>query len=188
MDVVYLQPLKELLQLSTYFKEELVVLVQNESQESIVKKSGLIPCFVVSESTKDLNKIKSLKAVIGGSIKTNEFCARIKADFLLQPSNTKQFFDVGLAKKLSDNNTTVVFMLSDFIDKNSFEKHQFWKNYLEVAKHCRKKKTKLLVASGSKDPLLLRAPKVREAMAILLGLSKKEVAEGMKSIEKNKKY
>ncbi|MCX6803656.1 MAG: hypothetical protein NTY48_03740 [Candidatus Diapherotrites archaeon] len=100
MDVVYAQPLKELLQVSTYFKEDLVVLVSSEAQEKKVREAKLIPCFIVSESTpqKDLQLLsKKKKAVLGGDIKSNEFAVRIKADYLLSPCATKQLFDLGLA-------------------------------------------------------------------------------------------
>jgi RNase P/RNase MRP subunit p30 len=95
---------------------------------------------------------------------------KIKAEYLLQPSNTKQFFDLGLAKKLSDNGTTVVLMFEELLKANSFERHQYWKNYIELVRYCKLKKTKFIVASGTKDPLLLRPRKTREALAVLLGL------------------
>ena len=84
---------------------------------------------------------------------------KIKADFLISPSNTKQFFDLALAKKLAENNTTVVFMFEEFMKLNSFERHLYWKNYLEVVNYCKLKKTKFVVASGSKDALHIR-PKI----------------------------
>ena len=171
MDIVYLQPLKELLQVGTYFKEEIVILVSNEIQEKKAKQSGLIPCYLVSESTKEIQKLSGkCKAVLGGSIAANEFAVKIKADYLLQPCNTKQFFDVGLAQKLADAGTTTVMMLADLIVANSFERHQYWKNYIEVARYCMKKKAKFIVASGCSDPLHLRPGKVREALAMTLGL------------------
>jgi len=185
MDIVFAQPLKELLQVSTYFKEKLVVLVNNETQELMAKKASLIPCYLVSEDSKDINKLSSKKkAVVGGSIKANEFAVRIKADFLLQPANTKQFFDLGLAQKLADNGTRVVLMFEELLASNSFERHQVWKNFIEVARYCKLKKTKFIVASGCKDPLHLRPTKVREALAVTLGLSsdlaKKYLEEEMK--------
>lgn len=173
MDVVYAQPLKELLQVSTYFKEDLVVLVSSEAQEKKVREAKLIPCFIVSESTpqKDLQLLsKKKKAVLGGDIKSNEFAVRIKADYLLSPCATKQFFDLGLAKKLADNKTTVVLCFEDLLGANSFERHQYWKNYLEVVRYCKLKGTKFIVASGAKDPLHLRPAKVREALMVLLGM------------------
>lgn len=170
MDIVYPQPLKELLQVGTYFKEQLIVLVLNEIQEKKVKQAGQIPCYLVNEKT-DINKLKNKKiAVLGGSVKNNEFAVKIKANFLLQPSGEKQFFDLGLAKKLNENNTTVVLMFEELLDKNSFERHLFWKNYLEVVKYCNKKNTKFVVASGCKDPLNLKHPKVRLALSETLGL------------------
>ncbi len=178
MDIVYGQPLKELLQLSSYFKEQPLVLVSNELQEKKVKQKELNPCYLVDEKT-DLNKIKNKKkAVLGGSVKNNEFAALIKADYLLQPSNEKQFFDLGLAKKLADSNTCVVLMFEELLEKNSFERHKYWKNYLEVVRYCKKKGTKFIVASGSKDALNLKHPKVRQSLMELLGLEK----------EKAKKY
>jgi len=173
MDIVYAQPLKELLQMSSYFKEQIIVLVQNEVHEKKVKQAGLIPCYLIDE--KNSNQIKSSKkktAVLGGSVKANEFAVKIKADYLLQPSNTKQFFDLGLAKKLNENKTTVVLMFEEMADKNSFERHLFWKNYIEVVNYCSKKGTAFFVASGCKDPLHLRSKKVREALAIILGIKK----------------
>jgi len=175
MDIVYVQPLKELLQVGTYFKENLIVLVNNEIAEKKVKQAGQIPCYLVNEST-DLNKIKNKKkAVLGGSVKSNEFAVKIKADFLLQPSGEKQFFDLGLAKKLADNKTIVVLMFEELLDKNSFERHLFWKNYIEVVNYCKKKKTSFFVASGCKDPLNLKHPKIRSALAQTLGLSENEI-------------
>ncbi len=171
MDIVYAQPLKELLQVGTYFKEKLIVLVSNDVQEKKVKQAGQIPCYLIDEKT-DINKLKNKKiAVIGGSVKANELAVRVKANFLLQPSNEKQFFDLGLAKKLSENNTIVVLMFEEILDKNSFERHLFWKNYLEVVRYCNKKKTKFVVASGCRDPLNLKHPKIRIALAQTLGLS-----------------
>lgn len=173
MDIVYAQPLKELLQVSTYFNEPLIVLVSNDSQEKVAKDAKLIPCFVVSPSTPqgDLAKLsKKKKAVIGTDLKANEFAVRINADYLLNPSDTKQNFDLGLAKKLSDNKTTVVFMFGELLKANSFERHQYWKNYLEIVRYCKLKKTKFIVASGCKEPLHLRPRKVRESIAVLLGL------------------
>jgi RNase P/RNase MRP subunit p30 len=170
MDLVYSQQLKELLQISSYFKEQLIVLVNTELSEKQVKQKEQIPCYLVDIKT-DLNKIKNKsKAVLGGSVKNNEFAVKIKANYLLQPSNEKQFFDLGLAKKLADNNTTVVLMFEELLNKNSFEKHQYWKNYIEVVRYCKKKGTKFVVASGNKDPLNLKHPKVRQNLAILLGL------------------
>ncbi len=177
MDIVYTQPLKELLQITTYFKEQVIVLVENEKDEKVAKQNGFFPCYIVSENTKDLQKLLSKKkAVLGGSIKSNEFATKIKADFLLQPANTKQFFDLGLAQKLVDNNTTVVLMFEELMKKNSFERHQYWKNFLEVVKYCKLKKVKFIVASGTKDPLHIRPRKVRVALAEILGLNK-ELAE-----------
>ncbi len=170
MDIVYPQPLKELLQVSTYFKEQLIVLVLNDIQEKKVKQAEQIPCYLVNEKT-DINKLKNKKiAVLGGSITANEFAVKIKANFLLQPVSEKQFFDLGLAKKLSENNITVVLMFEELLEKNSFERHLFWKNYLEVVKYCNKKNTKFIVASGCKDPLNLKHPKIRLALASTLGL------------------
>ncbi|MEI7425191.1 MAG: hypothetical protein WCK10_03680, partial [Candidatus Staskawiczbacteria bacterium] len=146
MDVVYVQPLKELLQVSTYFKEPLVVLVTNEKDEKVAKTNELIPCYLVLESTpeSDLQKLSSKKrAVLGGSVKSNELAVRLKADYLLQPSNTKQFFDLGLAQKLADNGTVVVLMFEELLKANSFERHQMWKNYVELVRYCKLKKTKL---------------------------------------------
>jgi len=174
MDVVYAQPLKELLAVSAYFKEDLIVLVSTSAQEKVAKDAKLTPCFVVSTSTpsSDLQKLsKKKKAVVGSDLKENEFAVKIRADFLLQPSNTKQNFDLGLAKKLSDNNTVVVLMFEELMKTNSFERHQYWKNYIEVVRYCKMKGTKFVVASGAKDPLHLRPRKVREALAVLLGLS-----------------
>jgi len=169
-DIVYAQPLKELLQVGTYFKEKLILLVNGEINYQKAKQSEMIPCLVLSEKD-DLNSIKGKRtAVIGGSIKANEFAVRIKADFLIQPSGTKQFFDLGLAQKLSDNGTTVVLMFEELMDANSFERHAIWKNYIEVVSHCKKKNTRFIVASGCKDPLHLRPRKVREALAVTLGL------------------
>ena len=180
MDVVYVQPLKELLQVSTYFKEPLVVLVTNEKDEKVEKTNELIPCYLVLESTpeSDLQKLSSKKrAVLGGSVKSNELAVRLKADYLLQPSNTKQFFDLGLAQKLADNGTVVVLMFEELLKANSFERHQMWKNYVELVRYCKLKKTKFIVASGTKNPLLLRPPKVREALAVLLGLPEDKARE-----------
>lgn len=177
MDIVYTQPLKELLQITSYFKEKVVVLVENEKDEKVAKQNGFFPCYLISDSNKDIQKISSkMKAVIGGSIKSNEFAVRIKADFLLQPSNTKQFFDLGLAQKLADNGTIVVLMFEELMSKNSFERHQYWKNFVELVRYCKMKKTKFIVASGAKDPLHIRPTKVREALMKTLGLEK-ELAE-----------
>ncbi len=177
MDIVYTQPLKELLQITSYFKEKVVVLVENEKDEKVARTNGFFPCYLVSDSTKDIQKISSkTKAVLGGSVKNNEFATKIKADFLLQPSNTKQFFDLGLAKKLSDNDTTVVLMFEELMSKNSFERHQYWKNFAELVRYCKMKKTKFVVASGAKDPLHIRPRKVRIALAEILGVEK-EIAE-----------
>lgn len=170
MDVVYTQPLKELLAVASYFKEKVVVLVENERDERVARQNNLIPCYLVNDKT-DLQKVVGKKkAVLGGSIKDNEFAVRVKADFLLQPSNVKQFFDLGLAKKLADNNSIVVLMLEELLKANSFERHLYWKNYVEVVNYCRIKKTKFIVASGCKDPLHLRPKKTREALATILGL------------------
>lgn len=173
MDIVYAQSLKELLQVSTYFNESLIVLVTSEVGEKKAKEAKLFPSYLVTESTSEaeLQKFsKKNKAVLGGSIKSNELAVRIKADFLLQPSNTKQFFDLGLAKKLADNKTTVVLCFEDLLKANSFERHLIWKNYLEIVRYCKLKGTKFIVASGCKEPLHLRPKKVREGLAILLGL------------------
>jgi RNase P/RNase MRP subunit p30 len=180
MDIVYGQPLKELLQLSSYFKEQLIILVTTEIQEKKAKQRELIPCYLVDEQT-DLNKIKNKKkAVYGGSVKANEFAVKIKADFLLQPSNEKQFFDLGLAKKLSDNKTCVVLMFEELLDKNSFERHLYWKNYLEVLRYCKKKGTKFIVASGNKEALNLKHPRVRQSIMELLGLDNEKAKEYLK--------
>ncbi|MEI7961969.1 MAG: RNase P subunit p30 family protein [archaeon] len=175
MDIVYAQPLKELLAVSTYFKETVVVLVTTEANEKVAKEAKMVPCFLVSPSTTEaeLSKLsKKKKAVLGTDLKANEFAVRIKADFLLNPSDSKQNFDLGLAKKLALNGTMVVLCFEDLLKANSFERHQYWKNYLEVVRYCKLKGTKFVVASGCKDPLHLRAPAVREALMILLGLPK----------------
>ncbi|MEK6959371.1 MAG: RNase P subunit p30 family protein [archaeon] len=170
MDIVYAQPLKELLQVSTYFKEKTLLLVSGDIQYQKAKQSDMNPCLVLSEKD-DLNNTKGkMTAVVGGSIKSNEFAVKIKADFLLQPSNTKQFFDLGLAQKLTDNNTTVVLMFEELLEANSFERHAIWKNFIEIVAYCKKKKTRFIVASGCKDPLHLRPRKVRESLAVMLGL------------------
>ncbi|MBT4870044.1 MAG: hypothetical protein HON47_00525 [Candidatus Diapherotrites archaeon] len=177
MDLVYGQSLKELLQISSYFKEQLIVLVSTELAESAVKKKSLKTCFIVTPKT-DLNKIKNKKkAVVGGSVKLNEFAVKIKANFLLQPVNEKQFFDLSLAKKLAENKTTVVLMFDELRKKNSFERHLYWKNYLEVVNYCKRKGTKFIVASGGDDPLALRPRKVRRALAEILGLDAKKAKE-----------
>ncbi len=173
MDIVYAQPLKELLAVSTYFNEGLVVLVSTEAQEKVAKDAKMVPCFVVSSKTpqSELSKLsKKKKAVIGSDIKENEFAVKINADFLLQPSDTKQCFDLGLAKKLADNGAVVVLMFEELLKANSFERHQYWKNYVEIVRYCKMKGTKFIVASGAKDPLHLRPAKVRESLAVLLGL------------------
>jgi RNase P/RNase MRP subunit p30 len=172
MDIVYTQPLKELLQITTYFKEQVIVLVENEKDEKVAKQNGFTPCYLVSDTTKDIQKLYSKKkAVLGGSIKANEFATKIKADFLISPSNTKQFFDLGLAQKLADNGTIVVLMFGELMKKNSFERHQYWKNFLEVVKYCKLKKVNFIVASGCNDPLHIRPRKVRVALAEILGLT-----------------
>ena len=175
MDLVYTQPLKELLQMSVYFKEPTIVLVENEKDEKVAKLNTLIPCYLITETTtdNDIQKLKGkLRAVVGGSIKANELAVKIKSDFLLSPSNSKQFFDLSLAKKLADNNTTVVLMFEELMKLNSFERHLYWKNYTEVAKYCKLKKTKFIVASGCKDPLHVRPKIVRSDLAQMLGYSK----------------
>ncbi|MDD3083749.1 MAG: hypothetical protein PHP82_01880 [Candidatus ainarchaeum sp.] len=175
VDIVYKQPTKELLQLGVYFKEKVIVLIENENDELIAKKKELIPCYIVDEKT-DLNKIKKKKkAVFGCSVKNNEFAVKIKADFLIQPCNEKQFFDLGLAKKLSENNIVVVLMFEELLEKNSFERHLYWKNYLEVVNYCKKKGTKFIVASGCKNPFNLKHTKIRKCVAEILGLNKKEI-------------
>jgi len=181
MDLVFGQPLKELLQVSIYFKEKLIVLVSNEAQEKKVKQASCIPCYLVSEETTDLSSLKNKKtAVLGGSVKANEFAAKIGADFLLQPSGSKQFFDLGLAQKLADNNTTVILLFEELMSANSFERHNYWKNYSELVRYCKLKNTKFIVASGCKDPLHLRPPKVRESLAVLLGLPYGKAREYLK--------
>lgn len=180
MDIVYTQPLKELLQVSTYFKEQLVVLVENEKDEKVAKSNDFFPCYLITDKTpeNELSKLSSKRrAVLGGSVKSNELAVRLKADYLLQPSSEKQFFDLGLAQKLSDNGTVVVLMFEELLKANSFERHQLWKNYLEVARYCKQKNVKFIVASGTKNPLLLRPPKVREALAVILGLSQGKAKE-----------
>lgn len=172
MDIVYYQQLKELLQVSSYFKEQLIVLVSNETQEKKVKQANLVPCYLISQKTPDsqIQKLKGKKrAVFGGSVTSNEFSVKVKADYLLQPSNLKQFFDLGLAKKCFDENISIVLMFEELLTKNSFERHKYWKNYLEVVNYCNKKKVKFYVASGCTDPLNLRPEKVREALAKILG-------------------
>lgn len=172
MDLVYTQPLKELLQITVYFKEPTIVLVSNEKDEKVAKLNTLIPCYLINENTNDndIQKLKGkLRAVVGGSIKSNEFAVRVKADFLISPSNTKQFFDLALAKKLAENGTTVVLMFEELMKLNSFERHLYWKNYVELVKYCKLKKTKFIVASGSKDPLHVRPRKVRLELAKLMG-------------------
>ena len=109
---------------------------------------------------------------------------KIKADYLLQPSNEKQFFDLGLAQKLSDNKTTVVLMFEELLKANSFERHQYWKNYVELVRYCKLKNTNFLVASGTKDPLLLRPPKVREALMSLLGFPADRAKECIEKVLK----
>ena len=183
MDVVYTQPLKELLQIASYFKEQMIVLVDNEKDEKVAKQNSLIPCYLVDESFKDLSKLsQKKKAVIGGSIKANEFACRINADFLLQPSNTKQFFDLGVAQKLADNGTIVVLMFEELMSKNSFERHLYWKNFIELARYCRMKKVPFIVASGTKDPLHIRPRQSRLALAQVLGFDR-ESAEKYLSIK-----
>jgi RNase P/RNase MRP subunit p30 len=180
MDLVYTQPLKELLAVSTYLKEQLVVLVENEKDEKVAKANNLVPCYLVTEKTPEnvLQKFSSKKkAVFGGSVKANELAVRIRADFLLQPSGVKQNFDLGLAKKLADNNTVVVLMFEELMKANSFERHQYWKNYLEIVHYCKLKGTRFIVASGCKDPLHLRPGKVRESLAEILGLPKEKARE-----------
>ncbi|MCX6801269.1 MAG: hypothetical protein NTZ73_03715 [Candidatus Diapherotrites archaeon] len=178
MDIVYFQPLKELLQIGSYFKEKLIVLVENEAQEQKVKKAEMIPCYLVSESTQNIQKLSSKKkAVLGGSVKANEFAVKAKVDFLLQPSGTKQFFDLGLAKKLAEAEIVTVLMFAELLDKNSFERFQMWKNYSEIAFYCKKKKAKFVVASGAKEPLYLRPEKMREAIAIILGADRNRMKE-----------
>lgn len=185
MDIVYTQPLKELLQVSTYFNEKLIVLVSNEKDEKVAKQNGLIPCYLIDEKTADsqINKLKGkMRAVLGGSIKANELAVKLKADFLLQPASSKQFFDLGLAKKLFDSNTAVVLMFEELMKLNSFERHLFWKNYSEVARFCRLKKTRFFIASGCKDPLHLRPAKVRESLAILLGFNSEEAKKMLEGV------
>jgi RNase P/RNase MRP subunit p30 len=189
MDIVYAQPLKELLQVSTYFKEQLVVLVANEKDEKVAKSNGLFSCYLVNEKTpqNELQKLsQKKKAVLGGSVSSNEFAVKIKADYLLQPSNEKQFFDLGLAQKLADNGTVVVLMFEDLLKSNSFERHQYWKNYLEVVRYCKMKGTKFIVASGTKEPLHLRPRKTREALAVLLGLEQGKANEYLEEQIKEK--
>ncbi|MGI6589948.1 MAG: hypothetical protein ACOX1V_04800 [Candidatus Iainarchaeum sp.] len=172
VDLVYTQPLKELLQIAVYFKEPVIVLVTNEKDEKVAKLNNLIPCYLFTEKSTDseINKFRGkVKAVFGGSVKANELAVKIKADFLISPSNTKQFFDLALAKKLAENNTTVVFMFEEFMKLNSFERHLYWKNYLEVVNYCKLKKTKFVVASGSKDALHIRPKISRIALAKMLG-------------------
>jgi len=177
MDLVYGQSLKELLQVNSYFKEQLIVLVSTQLAEAQVKKKSFKTCFLVNEKT-DFNKIKNKKtAVVGGSVSANEFAAKIKANFLLQPCNEKQSFDLGLAKKLADNKTIVVLMFDELRGKNSFERHLYWKNYLEVVNYCKRKGTKFIVASGGNAPLALRPRKVRQSLAELLGLDKGKAKE-----------
>jgi RNase P/RNase MRP subunit p30 len=173
MDIVYTQPLKELLAVSTYFKEQLVVLVTTEKDEKVAKTNGLFPCYLINDKSteSEIQKLKSKTiAVLGGSVKANELAIKLKANYLLQPSDTKQYFDLGLAQKLSDNGTIVALMFGDLLKANSFERHQYWKNYIELVRYCKQKKVKFIVASGTKDPLLLRPKKVRETLAVLLGL------------------
>jgi RNase P/RNase MRP subunit p30 len=180
MDIVHTQPLKELLQVSTYLKEQLVVLVENEKDEKVAKTNDLIPCYLITDKTpqNELQKLSGKKrAVLGGSVQSNELAVRLKADYLLQPSDTKQNFDLGLAQKLADNDTVVVLCFEELLKANSFERHQIWKNYLEVVRYCKLKKTKFIVASACKDPLHLRPRKVRESLAILLGLPSKYAKE-----------
>jgi RNase P/RNase MRP subunit p30 len=182
IDIVYKQPVKELLQISAYFKEKVVVLVENEIDEQVARKKEFIPCYLVDEKT-DLNKIKKKKkAVFGCSVKNNEFAVRIKADFLLQPSNEKQFFDLGLAKKLADNNIVVVLMFEELLQKNSFERHLYWKNYLEVVKYCKKKNTKFIVASGCKDSFNLKHPVIRKSLVELLGFEKEMIEKSFEGL------
>jgi RNase P/RNase MRP subunit p30 len=172
MDIVYAQPLKELLQLTTFFKEETTILITNELQETKAKQRKLIPCYLVDKKT-DVQKLKGKKkAVVGGSVQDNELAVKVKADYLLQPSNTKQFFDLGLAKKLAENGTIVVLMFEELLGKNSFERHLYWKNYLEVVRYCKKKNVEFFVVSGCKDPLNLKAPKIRECIKELLEAKK----------------
>lgn len=40
VDIVYKQPVKELLQIGTYFKEKVIVLVENEIDEQVAKKKN----------------------------------------------------------------------------------------------------------------------------------------------------
>ena len=175
MDIVYTQPLKELLQLSVYFKEPVIVLVENEKDEKVAKLNTFFPCYLIKETTPDseIQKLKGkLKAVVGGSIKSNELAVKIKADFLLSPSNSKQFFDLALAKKLADNGTNVVLMFEELMKLNSFERHLYWKNYIQIAYYCKLKKTKFIVASGCKEALHVRPRVVRSNLAQMLSYPK----------------
>jgi RNase P/RNase MRP subunit p30 len=163
--------------------------VNNEKDEKVAKTNDLFACYLITDATpeNEISKLNSKKrAVVGGSVKANELAVRIKADYLLQPSNTKQFFDLGLAQKLSDNGTTVVLMFEELLKANSFERHQYWKNYVELVRYCKQKKVKFIVASGTKDPLLLRPPKVRESLAVLLGLPADKAKEYLEEKIKEK--
>jgi RNase P/RNase MRP subunit p30 len=79
---------------------------------------------------------------------------------------------LGVAQKLANNGTIVVLMFEELMSKNSFERHLYWKNFIEIARYCRMKKVPFIVASGTKDPLHIRPRQARLALAQVLGFDR----------------
>ena len=74
-------------------------------------------------------------------------------------------------------------MFEELLGKNSFDRHLYWKNYLEIVRYCKKKKTKFVVASGCKEPLNLKPGKVRQSIAQTLGLTNEEAKKALEELK-----
>lgn len=203
LDLAFIEDFELLSEFSKKFNQEFIV-CRNFRNDFELKqlKEKLAGKFKVchlmltanpAELSKFRQKVDFI-AVYGKNLQRNKFAVSTgKVDFLLMPcSNAKKpEFDAALARLASESKVCIALLFEEFLNSKPEELKDLLRNYLLVARLCKKYKVKIAVFSGAKKQEDLRQAKDFSAFLCFLELKRehalKEVRELRAFLEKKGK-
>jgi len=188
LDLVFFENLADLELFSKKFRQEFIVCRNfkndfelKQLKEKIKGKNLKVCHLLLNANMQELQKFRQkvdFIAVFGKNLQRNKFAVSSeKVDFLLMPAGNarKPEFDAGLARIAAENKVVIGILFNEFLNSNPEDLKDLLRNYLLVARLCKKYKAQLAVFSGAKNAFDLRQVKDFASFLCFLGL-KRETA------------
>ncbi|HIH33540.1 MAG: hypothetical protein J4478_02455 [Candidatus Diapherotrites archaeon] len=197
LDLVFFDSVQELQPLAKKLGQDFIIAktFRNDFELKQLKEkissTAFKTCHVLhSPNMQELLKFRQKAdfiAVYGKNLGRNKFAvSNERVDFLLMPCSSarKPEFDAALARLAAENKVCIGLLFEEFANAGSEGLQALLRNYLLVARLCRKFKIQIAVFSGAKNAFGTRQEKDFASFLCLLGYSREQALKQVRGLER----